>query len=84
MSKGIGYGAGKEKKEKETGMSLDNLLFVILTEMAVGAVVYRKKLQEVVVERLSPKVPYQEIKIKEEDVEQKYYYGQLEKKEKKI
>lgn len=80
-------GQVKKKKKKKRGCLWTIfwiLLFVILTEMAVGAVVYRKKLQEVVVERLSPKVPYQEIKIKEEDVEQKYYYGQLEKKEKKI
>ena len=80
-------GQVKKKKKKKHGClwTIFWILFlVILAEAAAGAVVYRKRLQEEVVKHLTPKVPYQEMNVKEEDVKEKYYYEQLAKEEKTV
>ena len=80
-------GQVNKKKKKKHGClwTIFWILFlVILAEAAAGAVVYRKRLQEEVVKHLTPKVPYQEVNVKEEDVKEKYYYEQLAKEEKTV
>ncbi|MCI8561561.1 MAG: hypothetical protein HFH03_10650 [Dorea sp.] len=75
----------KRKKKKKRGCLWTIfwiLFFVILIEILAGAVIYRGKIAEEAAKYLGPKVPYQEVSIEEEVVEQKYYYDQLEEKEK--
>ncbi len=75
----------KRKKKKKRGCLWTIfwiLFFVILIEILAGVVIYRGKIAEEAAKYLGPKVPYQEVSIEEEVVEQKYYYDQLEEKEK--
>ncbi len=77
----------KRKKKKKNGClwTIFWILFVlILAEITAGAVLYREKIMEEVETRLAPDVPYQEVRIKEAQIKEKYYYGQLEKEEKTV
>lgn len=80
-------GQVKRKKKKKRGCLWTifwALFFVILMEALAGVAIYRGKITEKATGLLAPKIPYQEVSIKEESVEQKYYYDQLEKKEKTV
>ena len=78
-------GQVKRKKKKKHGCLWTIfwvLFFVILIEALAGVVMYRGMITKKAAKYLAPKIPYQEVSIKEENVEQKYYYDQLEEKEK--
>lgn len=80
-------GQVKRKKKKKHGCLWTVfwvLFFLILFEILAAAVIYREKIIEEAAKRLAPKIPYQEVNVKEEDVKQKYYYGQLEEEEKTV
>ena len=78
-------GQVKRKKKKKHGCLWTIfwvLFFVILIEALAGVVMYRGMITKKAAKYLAPKIPYQKVSIKEENVEQKYYYDQLEEKEK--
>ncbi len=78
-------GQVKQKKKKKHGclwVIFWVLLFVILIEILAGVIIYKGKITKEVAKYLAPEIPYEEVRIEEDDVGQKYYYDQLGKEEK--
>ncbi len=72
----------RKRRKGKYGVLAVIMFLLLLAEILTAVSVFQGKLQEKIRSIVLPDIPYQEVGIKEEDINQKYYYEQLPEEEK--